>query len=109
LGNAKRSRSAKNESIFRAVNEQIRTISEGFAAAEEHDLVVFICECSKLDCIAAVSATLEEYRAVQKRPNQSLIVAEHLDPDRERIVSRTDRFAVVEKLGLAGELAEVNA
>lgn len=102
-------RSAKNESIFRAVNEQIRTISEGFSAAEDGDTVSFVCECSKIDCVATVSATLGEYLAIRAQPDQFLILAEHLDPDQERIVTRTDRFAVVEKLGLAGELAEENA
>ena len=102
-------RSAKNESIFRAVNEQIRTISEGFSVADEGDPVSFVCECSKPDCVAAVWATLGEYLAVRARPDQFLILAEHLDPDQERIVTRTDRFAVVEKLGLAGELAEEDA
>jgi hypothetical protein len=102
-------RSAKNESIFRAVNEQIRTISEGFSAAEDEETVSFVCECSKIECVAAVSATLGEYLAIRAQPDQFLILAEHLDPDQERIVTRTDRFAVVEKLGLAGELAEENA
>jgi len=102
-------RAAKNESIFRAVNEQIRTIVEGFSTSEDEEMFSFVCECSRPNCVEETSATLEEYRTVREHPTRFLILAEHLDPDRERIVNRTDRFAVVEKLGLAGELAEENA
>jgi hypothetical protein len=102
-------RAAKNEGIFRTVNEQIRTIVERFSAAEDDEMFSFVCECSRPDCVQEISATLEEYQAVREHPTQFLILADHLDPDRERIVSRSERFAVVEKLGLAGAAAEEDA
>jgi hypothetical protein len=102
-------RAAKNEGIFRAVNEQIRTIVERFSAADDAEMFSFVCEWSRPNCIEEVSATLEEYRAVREHPTRFLILADYLDLDRERIIGRTDRFAVVEKLGLAGAAAEEDA
>ncbi len=99
-------RAAKNESVFREVNERIRELEEGFGGKTgEH--ASFVCECSRLDCRSAVDATLDEYRRVRDGgPKRFLVLPDHVDPDHERIVRTTDRFAVVEKFGTAGVVAE---
>jgi hypothetical protein len=99
-------RTAKNESVFRAVNERISEVQEGFGDAE---LVGFLCECSRLGCREPVQAWLQEYAAVRANPRHFLVAHGHIDPDLERIVSRTERYMVIEKLGLAGEIAEDEA
>src|SRR4029079_11368348 len=98
-------RVAKNEGVFREVNERIRELAEGFEASGGAQLSAFVCECSRLNCTSAVQASLDEYRAVRRRPRQFLVLTDHVDPDHERIVRKSDRFAVVEKVGLAGEVA----
>jgi hypothetical protein len=99
-------RAAKNESLFREVNEGIRLLEESFELGEE---VSFVCECSRLDCTDPVVVTLEEYKAVREGAAWFLVVCGHVDPEYERIVIENDRYAVIEKFGLAGEIAEDEA
>ena len=98
-------RVAKNEGVFREVNERIRELAEGFEASGGAQVTAFVCECSRVNCTSAVEASLDEYRAVRRRPRQFLVLTDHVDPDHERIVRKSDRFTVVEKVGLAGEVA----
>jgi hypothetical protein len=99
-------RVAKNESVFREVNERIRELEEGFGE-KAGEYASFVCECSRLSCRSAVDASLDEYRRVRDGgPRHFLVLPDHVDADHERIVSTTERFAVVEKFGTAGEVAE---
>jgi hypothetical protein len=99
-------RAAKNESVFREVNERIRELEEGFGAEEKAS---FVCECSSPGCTLAVSATLDEYRTVRAEPRRFLVARGHVNPDLERIVTQTDRYSVIEKIGVAGDIAEEEA
>jgi hypothetical protein len=94
---------AKNEDVFREVNEQILALQDGFLVPL---YTTFVCECSRGECHEAVEATLAEYTEVRADPTHFLIVHGHLDADHERVVRSTDRFAVVQKFGLAGDVAE---
>jgi hypothetical protein len=97
-------RAAKNESVFRDVNERIRELQESFG---HPGVVQFVCECSRLGCIEPVEAPLEVYGAVVRAsPRRFLVAPGHSDPEVERIVLETDEYEIVEKLGLAGVVAE---
>lgn len=86
-------RLARNEALFRDVNERIAESAEGFDADEAD----FICECSEQSCTERVPATLEEYERVRADATRFLIRPGH-DNDRiERVVEERARFAVVEK------------
>jgi len=100
-------RVAKNEDLFRRVNEQILELEEG--AGDRDRLCEFICECSKLGCSTTVRVNLEEYRGVRREPTHFLVIHDHVDPNYEQIVTVTERFTVVQKVGLAGEIAEQEA
>jgi hypothetical protein len=69
----------------------------------------FICECSRFRCVDRVTLTLGEYAEVRAEDMHFVIVPGHLDPDIERIVRRTEEYAVVEKFGFAGAIAEADA
>jgi hypothetical protein len=99
-------RVAKNEDLFRQVNERIRGLE---LAAGGHNLSEFICECSHPECSNTLQASLEEYLRVRKDPTHFLVIHGHVDLDYERIVTVTDRFTVVQKVGRAGEIAEQEA
>jgi hypothetical protein len=99
-------RAAKNESLFREVNEQIHKLERHFGG---NPSARFVCECSRRDCTARLEATLDEYTAVRESPTQFMVVRSHVDIDNERVVRSTDRFTVVEKLGVAGDVAEAAA
>ena len=85
-------RLGKNEALFREVNERIRDITTWDSGVE------FLCECGDPDCTQPIVMSVEEYEAVRSRSTRFLVVAGHDAPDVERVVDRTDRFAVVEKL-----------
>ena len=99
-------RVAKNESLFREVNEQIHKLEDQFGG---NPVTRFICECARRECTTRVEATLAEYRAVRAEPTHFLVQRGHVDPEHERVVRSTDRFSVVEKIGIAGALADADA
>jgi hypothetical protein len=93
---SRQQRIARNEALFREVNERIKEINADMSDAEsEHS--DFLCECGDDDCTKAVSMTVSEYEAVRENGKRFTIVPGHEIPDVERVVFRGDRYAVVEK------------
>jgi hypothetical protein len=88
-------RVARNEALFREVNERIRQVNESLETSSESD---FLCECGDPECTKPVSLTLAEYEQVRSRPTHFAILPGHADPSVEQVVSENDRFAVVEKV-----------
>jgi hypothetical protein len=95
----RRERAARNQSLFRTVNEQIEDI------ASPAYLTGFICECANPECSEQVSLAVEEYEQIRSHPNRFLVIDGHQIPDVEEIIETSDRFVVVAKLGTGGELA----
>ncbi len=98
-------RAARNEALYREVNERISELMATFRVADD-EIVGFLCECNSGTCQATVSLSLGEYRAVRAHPRHFAVMGSHVDRRVERVVRETDRFAVVEKDGEAGALAE---
>jgi hypothetical protein len=103
---ASAARSAKNENLFREVNEQIHKLEDQFGG---NPLARFICECARRDCTVRIEVILEEYREVRANTTHFMVERGHVDPEHERLVRSNDRFSVVEKLGLAGDIADAEA
>jgi hypothetical protein len=100
-------RVGKNEALFREVNERIRGVSEGWAKGDRTSQVEFVCECSSESCFETVALTVAEYEGVRSDSRHFVIVVGHVwSPDVEREVYRNGGYAIVEKLGEAGEVAE---
>ena len=97
-------RAARNEALFREVNEQVESLSEPQRSGTEEELLV-ICECSDDRCTERVSVPRAVYEEVRADPRRFLVVPGH-DHDFEHVVERTERYAIVEKEGRAGEVAE---
>lgn len=95
---------AKNEELFRNVNERIEEISA--AVPRDEPLLEFLCECDHTGCEEKVQAARAEYESVRATPTHFIVLPGHEDPRVERIVSSTERFTVVEKQGQAAEDAE---
>lgn len=95
-------RLARNETLFRSVNERVEEVVQP-GLNEEID---FLCECGDGDCVETVSLTREEYERVRADGAQFAIVAGHEIPDIENEVLRTDRFLVVRKLPEEAEIAQ---
>ena len=94
-------RAAKNEALFREVNERIRDAAETFEA----EGLEALCECSDPECVETLHITMTEYSAVRESGNRFAMIAGHEDPDVERVLERNERFIVVEKTGEGGEVA----
>ena len=96
---------ARNEDLFREVNE---AIERGMWLADPSKLIRFRCECSDMACGEAVEATLQEYEHVRRSPRRFLVADGHVLPEVEDVVDKTDRYLVVEKKGIAGEISETD-
>jgi hypothetical protein len=94
-------RLAQNESFFRQVNERIREI------AGRHDYVEqeFLCECADPACTERISLTVVEYEKIRSRPARFVLVPGHAAPEFERVVEEEERHVVIDKVGLAGNIA----
>jgi hypothetical protein len=95
-------RAARNEALFREVNEQIADIA---ATAPDGDAVGFACECSNADCNEPLLVPLSFYQQVRSHSRRFLVVPGH-DNDFEHVIARHDGYAIVENEGTAGRLAD---
>jgi hypothetical protein len=90
---------AKNEELFRNVNERIETLSQ--TVAQDDPMMEYLCECDSAGCYERVRATRGEFESVRANPTHFIVIAGHQDPKVERVTFSNDRFLVVEKQGAA--------
>ena len=94
-------RAARNQALFRAVNEKLRDLNEQFASmTEEH---VIACECADTNCTEVISITSEEFKAIGDVGNRFIVKSGHELPEVEDVVGRHRGFLVVAKRGAGGE------
>jgi anti-sigma B factor antagonist len=94
-------RMARNQALFREVNERVEEVQSG-----EPGTIEFLCECGDPTCLEALPLALEEYEAIRKRPDRFVIAEGHEAAGVERVVARHGAAEVVEKTGKAGRVAE---
>ena len=107
LGNTQRERevaAARNQSMFRHVNERIKDLNRSLASVS--DVYEVACECADTSCVDTIAITPPEYAAIRENPRHFAVLPGHVYPDVERVVREADAYVVVEKLGAAGALAE---
>jgi hypothetical protein len=100
-------RAARNQALFRSINEKLESMNERFAGVI-HTFTI-ACECADTTCVEKIEIVPEEYRAVRAEPRQFAVRPGHVLLDVEKIVSESDRYVVVEKTGTAGRTAEAIA
>jgi hypothetical protein len=104
-GNQKRQDSAaRNELVFRAVNEQILKMTERFRA-ELADLDI-VCECADGACTGAIRVNVHEFERVKAGDNAFLVLSGHEDLRTEDVVERNTHYAVVRRRRPAVRLVE---
>jgi hypothetical protein len=89
-------RMARNQSMFRAVNERVTAWPERRAAPATEKLM-FYCECADPKCFDRVWLTSPEYEALRRDSTRFAVLPEHVYPEVERVVAEPDGYAVVEK------------
>jgi hypothetical protein len=99
-------RIAVNQSRFREANERIE------AAADTMELlgpIPFICECPVETCLEIVRVTFDDYEDVRRDPRLFVCAPGHEAPSIEAgagiKVAETAGYVVIEKVGVAGEIA----
>jgi hypothetical protein len=95
-------RIARNEAIFRDVNEALK---QGRWPGEQSS-IAFRCECARLGCSRLIELAAEEYEHVRTRARWFLVAAGHELSEDETVVETHHAYVVVEKLGEAGLVAE---
>jgi hypothetical protein len=93
-------RQAKNETLHREVNERLARLDKqaGEGWADDDELFEFLCECAAGDgCDARVQMKLVEYEQVRQQSDRFAVVPGHENADLEHVVSRNDRYLVVDK------------
>ena len=100
---ARQVRLAKNQALFRAVNDQI-----DFMAQEQSTVLPlnFLCECADSDCDHYIELTQGEYEAVRQSPTHFFVLPDHVFPEVETIADDRGRYVVVEKFGAGGRVVE---
>ncbi len=101
---AREIRAARNQSLFRAVNEKLRELNAALESVGETFVVA--CECADTSCLEMVEIAPQEYIAVRESPRRFVVLAGHIYPDVERVVDEGAQYVVVEKLAQAGTAAE---
>jgi hypothetical protein len=94
-------RFARNEAIFREVNERVADVADS-----EARMTNFLCECGNLDCVEEIPLTDAEYKkpAVTQPPSPASLGMPLGDV--ETVIEETDRFHVVEKHPREAAIAE---
>jgi hypothetical protein len=98
-------RRARNEALFREVNERI----EDAARAAPIDVAQFLCECSNTSCDTVLEVPIAEYEAVRAIATRFIVAPGHESRDIEHVVERRAGYVVVEKHGRAAEIAAETA
>lgn len=96
---------ARNDATFRDANERVNDFAAGLDAYDDTP-IPFLCECADLRCTEIVRLTPDEYESVRRDPTRFATVPGHEgDDEATTVVDENDRYAVVEKLGIAAEVA----
>ena len=100
---SRQERAARNESLFRDVNERIKSTDSNISPM----FTEFMCECADDSCFEHVSLTSEEYSSVRKMgPVFFILRPGHEVEDIERVVGgEAERYEIVEKQDVAAEVA----
>jgi hypothetical protein len=92
-----------NNLTFRRANERIRAKAEEYEAPLE--LIPFLCECPRPECVQVVRMTIPEYSAVRENPTHFFTAPGHETAEAPvgRVVGSEDGYVVVEKDPRAAE------
>ena len=100
-------RFAKNEVLFRTVNDRVASIGAAFDI-EEEGATDFVCECANIDCAERLRVPFDEYRRIRENPLWFIVAPAHETPDVEAVVEDHGAYRVIEKTD-AKRIAEAAA
>src|ERR687892_2795002 len=96
------SRQARNEALFREVNERIAQLGEQAQAWSPGGVVEFLCECGVEDgCGERIRMPLQVYETVRAQDDRFVVRPGHETPELERAIDWTDEYVIVDKVDAA--------
>jgi len=100
-------RIAENQVTFRAANESIESAAGSIGLDGD---VPFICECAEPTCTALVRLSLAAYEEIRSNPRLFFNLPGHeviaVRNGASVVVAERPGYVLVEKTGIAGEVAE---
>ncbi len=87
-------RIARNEVLFRGVNEEIAALNTWGAGLTTFPIV---CECGTGSCTETLRVPCTRYEAVRSRPERFIVKPGHELPEVEDVVEEGAEFHIVEK------------
>lgn len=95
-------RQARNEALFREVNERIAELGQSAQAWSPGGSVEFMCECGvEGGCGERVRMPLSAYEKVREQDDRFVVRPGHETLELERAVDWTDDYVIVDKLDAA--------
>jgi hypothetical protein len=92
-------RQARNEALFREVNERIAQLGENAQAWSPDGTIEFLCECGEEGgCGQRVRVPAEAYERVRSQDDRFVVRPGHETPELEHAVEWTDDYVVVDKI-----------
>jgi hypothetical protein len=88
-----RDNEARDQALFRQVNERIEQLVDRFGASGRNQL---ICECGNRECTHEIELTAAECERVREHARRFVVALNYENPEMESIVEQNERFAVVE-------------
>ena len=100
-------RQARNEALFREVNERIAQLGERAQASLPDGTVDFVCECGdEGGCGQRVRVPRDVYERVRSQDDRFVVRPGHETLEIERAVEWTDDYVVVDKIPAAEPYVE---
>ena len=100
-------RAARNQTLYREVNERIEDLNERFDMALEA-AGMWVCECADPKCSEQLEMTLGEYERLRGHPNHFAVARGHVYEAVERIVEEYENYVIVAKFGPGATYAVEN-
>jgi hypothetical protein len=104
---ARAERLARNEALFRDLNEQVELVA-GSLQEDGGDIFEFFCECSDVDCTLRLPIPLAVYEDIRSDPTLFVVAPIHDRPEIEEVVRGADGYQIVRKQGEAAQFAAEN-
>ncbi len=96
MASRRTARIARNQAVFRVINERMTAWPERQAAPATEKLM-FYCECADEHCFARLHLTAHEYEAIRAHSSRFAVVKGHVFPEAEDVVAEPNGYGVVEK------------
>ena len=89
---AGRLRAAKNQHLFRELNNAISRLRYSSAFNE------YVCECGLKTCLEVIKLTVAEYDSIRRQPGVFIVLPGHWSKKHERVVGEGKGFEIVERI-----------